>query len=105
MRGPVYAPAQYAFTTSLSKSATARFGIVLRSWFAISTTCCCPSRSPLGEGVVEGVEGDPQGRGPSHHASVIVDIDEAPDGDIGPVVPPPSAPVTTRRSSRLPQSL
>ena len=45
-----------------------------------------------------------KGRGPSDHAPVIVDIDEAPDGDIGPVVPPPSAPVTTRHSSRLPQS-
>lgn len=28
---------------------------------------------------------------PSDHAPVIVDLDEAPDGDIGPVVPPPSA--------------
>jgi exodeoxyribonuclease III len=45
-----------------------------------------------------------KGRGPSDHAPVIVDIDEAPDGDIGPVVPPPSAPVTTRHSSGLPQS-
>jgi exodeoxyribonuclease-3 len=35
---------------------------------------------------------------------VIVDMDEAPDGDIGPVVPPPSAPVTTRGSPTLPQS-
>jgi exodeoxyribonuclease-3 len=34
---------------------------------------------------------------------VIVDLDEAPDGDIGPVVPPPSAPVTTR-SPKLPQT-
>jgi exodeoxyribonuclease-3 len=34
---------------------------------------------------------------------VIVDLDEAPDGDIGPVVPPPSAPVTKRRV-KLPQS-
>jgi exodeoxyribonuclease III len=45
-----------------------------------------------------------KGRGPSDHAPVIVDLDEAPDGDIGPVVPPPSAPVTTRRSVKLPQS-
>jgi exodeoxyribonuclease-3 len=45
-----------------------------------------------------------KGRGPSDHAPVMVDIDEAPDGDIGPIVPPPSAPVTTRHSSRLPQS-
>jgi exodeoxyribonuclease-3 len=28
---------------------------------------------------------------PSDHAPVIVDLDEAPDGDVGPVVPPPSA--------------
>jgi exodeoxyribonuclease III len=33
-----------------------------------------------------------KGPGPSDHAPVIVDLDEAPDGDIGPVVPPPSAP-------------
>ena len=45
-----------------------------------------------------------KGRGPSDHAPVIVDVDEAPDGDIGPVVPPPSAPVTTRGSPKLPQS-
>ncbi len=45
-----------------------------------------------------------KGRGPSDHAPVIADLDEAPDGDIGPVVPPPSAPVTKRRSVKLPQS-
>ena len=33
-----------------------------------------------------------KGSGPSDHAPVIVDLDEAPDGDIGPVVPPPSNP-------------
>jgi exodeoxyribonuclease-3 len=32
-----------------------------------------------------------KGSGPSDHAPVIVDLDEAPDGDIGPMVPPPSA--------------
>jgi exodeoxyribonuclease-3 len=37
-----------------------------------------------------------KGSGPSDHAPVIADLDEAPDGDIGPVVPPPSAPVTRR---------
>lgn len=31
-----------------------------------------------------------KGTGPSDHAPVMVDLDEAPDGDIGPVVPPPS---------------
>ena len=45
-----------------------------------------------------------KGSGPSDHAPVIVDLDEAPDGDIGPVVPPPSAPVTRRGAARLPQS-
>ena len=45
-----------------------------------------------------------KGSGPSDHAPVIVDLDEAPDGDIGPVVPPPSAPVTKRGSAKLPQS-
>jgi exodeoxyribonuclease III len=45
-----------------------------------------------------------KGSGPSDHAPVIVDLDEAPDGDIGPVVPPPSNPVTTRGAKKLPQS-
>ena len=45
-----------------------------------------------------------KGSGPSDHAPVIVDLDEAPDGDIGPVVPPPSAPVTKRGAKRLPQA-
>ena len=45
-----------------------------------------------------------KGSGPSDHAPVIVDLDEAPDGDIGPVVPPPSNPVTRRGAKKLPQS-
>jgi exodeoxyribonuclease III len=45
-----------------------------------------------------------KGSGPSDHAPVIVDLDEAPDGDIGPVVPPPSAPVTKRGAKTLPQA-
>jgi exodeoxyribonuclease III len=45
-----------------------------------------------------------KGTGPSDHAPVIVDLDEAPDGDIGPVVPPPSAPAARRRTVKLPQS-
>jgi exodeoxyribonuclease-3 len=45
-----------------------------------------------------------KGSGPSDHAPVIVDLDEAPDGDIGPVVPPPSAKPAKRGSHKLPQS-
>jgi exodeoxyribonuclease-3 len=45
-----------------------------------------------------------KGKGPSDHAPVIVDLDEAPDGDIGPVVPPPSAPVARRGAKKLPQA-
>lgn len=45
-----------------------------------------------------------KGSGPSDHAPVIIDLDEAPDGDIGPVVPPPSARAPKRGSTRLPQS-
>jgi exodeoxyribonuclease III len=45
-----------------------------------------------------------KGTGPSDHAPVIVDLDEAPDGDIGPVVPPPSASGAQRRRVTLPQS-
>ncbi|MEZ5076571.1 MAG: exodeoxyribonuclease III [Solirubrobacterales bacterium] len=44
-----------------------------------------------------------KGKGPSDHAPVVVDLDQAPDGDIGPVVPPPSAPVTKRGAVKLPQ--
>jgi exodeoxyribonuclease-3 len=45
-----------------------------------------------------------KGSGPSDHAPVMVDLDEAPDGDIGPVVPPPSRPVTKRGAKKLPQA-
>jgi exodeoxyribonuclease-3 len=45
-----------------------------------------------------------KGKGPSDHAPVVIDLDEAPDGDIGPVVPPPSAPVVRRGAKKLPQS-
>ena len=45
-----------------------------------------------------------KGTGPSDHAPVIVDLDEAPDGDIGPVVPPPSAPRPRRGGKKLPQA-
>lgn len=41
-----------------------------------------------------------KGSGPSDHAPVIVDLDEAPDGDIGPVVPPPSNPAGIPRRRR-----
>ena len=45
-----------------------------------------------------------KGSGPSDHAPVIVDLDEAPDGDLGPVVPPPSRPVRKRGAKKLPQA-
>ena len=45
-----------------------------------------------------------KGTGPSDHAPVIVDLDQAPDGDIGPMVPPPSAPAAKRGRVKLPQS-
>jgi exodeoxyribonuclease-3 len=45
-----------------------------------------------------------KGTRPSDHAPVIVDLDEAPDGDVGPVVPPPSVPAAGRGSVKLPQS-
>ena len=45
-----------------------------------------------------------KGKGPSDHAPVIVDLDEAPDGDIGPVVPPPSNPLTRKGAVKLPQA-
>jgi exodeoxyribonuclease-3 len=45
-----------------------------------------------------------KGSGPSDHAPVIVDLDEAPDGNIGPVVPPPSAPAARPGTVKLPQA-
>jgi exodeoxyribonuclease-3 len=45
-----------------------------------------------------------KGTGPSDHAPVIVDLDTAPDGDIGPVVPPPSAAGRKSGTVRLPQA-
>src|SRR5436309_2294883 len=45
-----------------------------------------------------------KGKGPSDHAPVIVDLDEAPDGDIGPVVPPPSRPAARTKTGKLPQT-
>ena len=45
-----------------------------------------------------------KGTGPSDHAPVMVDFDTAPDGDIGPMVPPPSAKPAARGKTKLPQS-
>jgi exodeoxyribonuclease-3 len=45
-----------------------------------------------------------KGKGPSDHAPVMVDLDEAPDGDIGPVVPPPSNPAPRGARTKLPQA-
>ena len=44
-----------------------------------------------------------KGSRPSDHAPVIVDLDQAPEGDVGPVVPPPSAPARGR-AVKLPQA-
>jgi exodeoxyribonuclease-3 len=44
-----------------------------------------------------------KGTGPSDHAPVVVDLDRAPDGDLGPMVPPPSAPRGARKTAKLPQ--
>ena len=45
-----------------------------------------------------------KGSGPSDHAPVIIDLDKAPDGDVGPVVPPPSNPAPRDVKAKLPQS-
>jgi len=44
-----------------------------------------------------------KGSGPSDHAPVVVDLDAAPDGNIGPVVPPPSSPAPRHARPKLPQ--
>ncbi|HEX6511620.1 MAG TPA: exodeoxyribonuclease III [Chloroflexota bacterium] len=41
---------------------------------------------------------------PSDHAPVLIDLDEATDGDIGPVVPPPSAAAPKPGKIALPQA-
>jgi exodeoxyribonuclease-3 len=45
-----------------------------------------------------------KGSGPSDHAPVMMDLDVAPDGDIGPVVPPPSRPAPRDAKAKLPQT-
>lgn len=45
-----------------------------------------------------------KGKGPSDHAPVIIDLDQAPDGDAGPVVPPPSARPAPSGTFKLPQA-
>jgi exodeoxyribonuclease-3 len=45
-----------------------------------------------------------KGTGPSDHAPVIIDLDDTPDGDIGPMVPPPSAGSARKGSHKLPQA-
>lgn len=45
-----------------------------------------------------------KGTRPSDHAPVIVDLDVAPDGDVGPMVPPPSKPVR-KAGAKLPQDM
>lgn len=46
-------------------------------------------------------QGPAQHTGPSDHTPVIVDLDEAPDGDIGPA-PPPAAPAVEPSSVKWP---
>jgi exodeoxyribonuclease-3 len=41
-----------------------------------------------------------KGTGTSDHAPVVVDLDTAPDGDVGPMVPPPSSRATGRGPGR-----
>jgi exodeoxyribonuclease-3 len=45
-----------------------------------------------------------KGSKPSDHAPVVVDLDTAPDGDIGPVVPPATAKPIKRGTVKLPQA-
>lgn len=45
-----------------------------------------------------------KGKQPSDHAPVIIDLDSARDGDIGPMVPPPSARAGSASGVRLPQA-
>jgi exodeoxyribonuclease III len=45
-----------------------------------------------------------KGDKPSDHAPVIVDLDQALNGDIGPVIPPPTAKPIKRGSIKLPQA-
>jgi exodeoxyribonuclease-3 len=40
-----------------------------------------------------------KGTGTSDHAPVVVDLDTAPDGDVGPMVPPPSSRGSSSRST------
>ena len=60
---------------------------------ACGSTWCSRASDPAGRVAATWVDRQARkGSGPSDHAPVIVDLDDAPDGDIGPVVPPPSNP-------------
>ena len=91
-------------TSACSATGTTAPACSTRTW-ACASTWSWPA-TPVAERV-QAAWVDRQARkgtGPSDHAPVIVDLDEAPDGDIGPVVPPPSNPVTKRGAKKLPQS-
>ena len=45
-----------------------------------------------------------KGKGPSDHAPVMLDLDTAPDGDVGPMVPPPSAGRVSPKGAKVPQA-
>ena len=47
-----------------------------------------------------------KGTKPSDHAPVIVDLDDAPDGNAGPMVPPPSRPAKVKPGAvKLPHTI
>ena len=90
--------------SACSRTGTTAPGCSTRTW-ECGSTWCSPAASVAGRVKAAWVDRQARkGKGPSDHAPVIVDLDEAPDGDIGPVVPPPSAPVTRRGAVKLPQS-
>ena len=80
-----------------SPTGTTAPGCSTRTSACGSTSCSPTPRSPAGSARHGSTAQARKGTGPSDHAPVIVDLDEAPDGDIGPVVPPPSAPAAAKR--------
>jgi exodeoxyribonuclease-3 len=79
-----------------------RAGCSTRTSGCGSTSCSPAPRRRARAGRVGGPP-RPQGQRSERPRAVIVDLDEAPDGDIGPVVPPPSRPAK-RGTKKLPQA-
>ena len=90
-------------TSACSATGTTGPACSTRTWACASTWCWPVTRWRSGRRRRGSTERRARAPVPSDHAPVIVDLDTAPDGDIGPMVPPPSA-GRPKRAVKLPQA-